>query len=100
MNKDAFLGYQVFYKSKTFCFIKKSNFSCSCYFSLWHIALFANAYFNLALVQAINNELAAAVSTLTAYQSMVPEEEGRKADELLRNLMKSVAAAKGSQMRR
>ncbi|MEW6304819.1 MAG: tetratricopeptide repeat protein [Verrucomicrobiota bacterium] len=53
---------------------------------------FANVYFNLALTQAINNELAAAVGTLGRYQEMVSEEEGRKADELLHNLQKTLAA--------
>jgi tetratricopeptide (TPR) repeat protein len=57
---------------------------------------FANVYFNLALVQAINNELAAAVTALTKYQELVPGAEGRKADELLHNLKKSLAAAKSS----
>lgn len=57
---------------------------------------FANVYFNLALVQAINNDLAAAVSTLTRYQQLVPEEEARSADELLQNLKKSLAVAKNS----
>jgi tetratricopeptide (TPR) repeat protein len=51
---------------------------------------FANAYFNLALVQAINNDLAAAVSALTRYRELVSEEEGKKADELLRNLKNSL----------
>ena len=46
---------------------------------------FANVYFNLALVQAINNELA-------------PEDEGRNADELLRNLKQSLAATKSSRL--
>ena len=55
---------------------------------------FANVYFNLALVQAINNELAAAISALTKYQELVPEDEGRNADELLRNLKQSLAATK------
>jgi len=56
--------------------------------------LFPNVYFNLALVQAINNELAAAISALTKYQELVPKEEGRNADELLRALRQSLAAAK------
>jgi len=55
---------------------------------------FANVYFNLALVQAINNELAAAFLTLTTYKGLVPEEDGRNADELLQNLKKSLAASK------
>ena len=53
---------------------------------------FANLYFNLALVQAINNELNPALISLTRYQEMVPANEGRKADELLDNLRKSLAA--------
>ena len=58
--------------------------------------LFANIYFNLALVQALNNDLAGAVRTLVKYQELVPEAEGRKADELLRNLKKLLAAAGNS----
>jgi len=57
-------------------------------------ASFANAYFNLALVQAINNDLGAAVSALSKYQELVSEDEGRVAEELLGNLKKSLAAAK------
>jgi len=53
---------------------------------------FPNFYFNLALVQAINNELAAAVCSLTRYQELVPHDEGRNAEELLFNLKKSLAA--------
>jgi tetratricopeptide (TPR) repeat protein len=55
---------------------------------------FANVYFNLALVQAINNELAAAINALTKYQELAPEDEGRNADELLCNLKQSLAATK------
>ena len=54
--------------------------------------LFPNAYFNLALVLAINNDLAAAVASLLKYKELVPGQEGRKADELLHNLQKSLAA--------
>ena len=54
---------------------------------------FPNIYFNLALVQAINNDLAAAVSSLNKYQELVSEDEGRIAGELLDNLKKSLAAA-------
>jgi len=57
---------------------------------------FPNVYFNLALVQSLNNELGAAVSALTRYQELVSEDEARNANELLRNLKKSLAAAKGS----
>lgn len=55
---------------------------------------FANVYFNLALVQAINNDLAAAVKSLTTYQSLVSNEEGRNANEFLESLKKSLAVAK------
>jgi Flp pilus assembly protein TadD len=58
--------------------------------------VFPNVYFNLALVQALNNDFAAAVVSVTTYQGLVSEEEGRHADELLRNLRKSLAAAKES----
>src|SRR5437588_9373597 len=44
---------------------------------------FANVYFNLALVQALNKDLAAAVTSLTRYQELVSKEEGRIAEELL-----------------
>src|SRR6059036_1130604 len=36
---------------------------------------FANVYFNLALVQAINNDLAAAVRALSQYQQLVSPEQ-------------------------
>src|SRR5438132_2530873 len=55
---------------------------------------FANVYFNLALVQAIKNDLGAAISALTKYQELVSEDEARHADELLQNLKKSLLAAK------
>jgi tetratricopeptide (TPR) repeat protein len=54
---------------------------------------FANVHFNLALVQTIRNDFAAAISALTKYQELVSQEEARKADELLRNLKKSLAAS-------
>jgi tetratricopeptide (TPR) repeat protein len=55
---------------------------------------FANVYFNLALVQAIKNDLPAAISALTKYQELVFPDEARNADDLLNNLKKSLAAAK------
>jgi tetratricopeptide (TPR) repeat protein len=55
---------------------------------------FPNLYFNLALVLSINSEWAAAISALIRYQELAPAEERRKADELLDNLTKSLAAAK------
>ena len=58
---------------------------------------FPNLYFNLALVLSMNEELSAAISALSRYQELVSPEEGRKADELLQNLKKSVAAAERSQ---
>jgi tetratricopeptide (TPR) repeat protein len=57
---------------------------------------FPNVYFNLALVQAISNDLGAAVAALTRYQQLASADEGRHADELLQNLKKSLAAAKNS----
>ena len=58
---------------------------------------FANVYFNLALVQALNNELGPAITSLSKYQELVSEAEGRIAGELLDTLKKSLAAAKNSQ---
>jgi len=55
---------------------------------------FPNVHFNLALVQAINNDLGAAVSTLTRYQELVSADEGRNVEELLEILRKSLTAAK------
>ena len=57
---------------------------------------FPNVYFNLALVRAINNDLVAAVNALTRYQQLVPSEEGRKAEELLNNLKRALAAGRNS----
>ena len=53
---------------------------------------FANVFFNLGLVQSINHELADAIAALTKYQQLVSPEEGRNADELLRNLRQTLAA--------
>jgi len=57
---------------------------------------FANAYFNLALIQAINNDFAAAVVALSKYQELVSDDEGRIAAELLQNLKQSLGAARNS----
>jgi tetratricopeptide (TPR) repeat protein len=57
---------------------------------------FSNLYFNLALVQAINNDLAAAAIALGRYQQLVPEDEARHADELVQNLRKTLAASRNS----
>jgi Flp pilus assembly protein TadD len=53
---------------------------------------FPNVYFNLGLVQAMNDNLQAAVSALARYRDLVSEDEGRNADELLYNLKKTLAA--------
>lgn len=57
---------------------------------------FANIYFNLALVQGINNDFSGAVDALSKYRELVSEEEGRIADELLQNLKKSLGGARNS----
>jgi tetratricopeptide (TPR) repeat protein len=54
---------------------------------------FASVFFNLALVQAINHNLTASISALTRYKELVSDDEGRNADELLRNLKRSLSAA-------
>jgi tetratricopeptide (TPR) repeat protein len=53
---------------------------------------FPNVYFNLALVQSLNNELTAAIKTLNTYQRLAPPDEARNADDLLRNLTACLAA--------
>ncbi len=52
---------------------------------------FANVFFNLALVQAMNHDLAGSITALTRYKELVSEAEGRNADELLQNLKRSLA---------
>ena len=59
---------------------------------------FANVYFNLALVRAINQELAAAIDSLAKYQQLVSAEEARHADELLRSLRQTLAAKADSHL--
>jgi len=59
---------------------------------------FANVYFNLALVHSVNNELGAAIKSLTKYQQLVTADEARNADELLRTLRQSLAAKKDSRL--
>src|SRR5688572_6766618 len=61
-------------------------------------ASFANVYFNLALVQSLNNDFAVAITTLAMYQELVSEEEARNAVELLQNLKRSLAATKTSRL--
>jgi tetratricopeptide (TPR) repeat protein len=59
---------------------------------------FANVHFNLALIQALNNDLVAAINALTHYQEMVSPDEARHADELLENLRKTLAASHSSRL--
>jgi tetratricopeptide (TPR) repeat protein len=59
---------------------------------------FANVYFNLGLVQAIKNDIGAAINALTKYQQLASEDEARHADELLVNLRKSLTANKNSRL--
>jgi Flp pilus assembly protein TadD len=59
---------------------------------------FPNVYFNLALVQGINNDFEGAVKALRQYQGLVPENEGRIAGELLQNLKTSIAAARKTRL--
>jgi len=53
---------------------------------------FANVHYNLALLHAIRNDLPAATKAVTTYKQLVPEQEGRKADELLQGLRKKLDA--------
>ena len=55
---------------------------------------FANSYFNLALVQAIQNNFEAAASALSHYRELVSAEEARIAEGLIQNLKESFSAAK------
>lgn len=47
---------------------------------------FPNLYFNLGLVLALLEETRAAMDALVAYQRLAPQEERRKADDLIRGL--------------
>ena len=57
---------------------------------------FANAFFNLALVQSINKDFAAAIGALTKYQALVSANEARDVEEMLRTLKASLASVKNS----
>jgi tetratricopeptide (TPR) repeat protein len=50
---------------------------------------FSNIYYNLALLYAMNEEYEDSISALYKYKSLVPQEEGRRADKLLSGLQKS-----------
>lgn len=51
---------------------------------------FPNTYFNLGLVYALNDDYEDAVNALFKYKQLVPEEEGKKADNLLNSLRRSL----------
>lgn len=51
---------------------------------------FPNLYFNLGLVLALLKEPKAAIDALVKYQLMASPEEARKADDLIRELRKSL----------
>lgn len=51
---------------------------------------FPNIYFNLGLVYALNEEYKEAVNALFKYKELVPEDEGKKADNLLTGLQKTL----------
>jgi len=55
---------------------------------------FANAWFNLALIQAINSNLPSAAGALKKYKELVPEDQAQLADDLLQNLKKSLSGMK------
>jgi tetratricopeptide (TPR) repeat protein len=51
---------------------------------------FPNTYFNLGLVYALNDNYEDAVNALFKYKQLVPAEEGKKADNLLNSLRRSI----------
>jgi hypothetical protein len=55
---------------------------------------FANAYFNLALIEVLEGDLPAGMRALAKYQQLVSQDEGRKADEILQDLKDSLALTK------
>lgn len=52
---------------------------------------FPNVYFNLGLVHAINDDFTLASESLDKYKELTSEEEGKKADELLQSIKRSMA---------
>ena len=60
---------------------------------------FPSVYFNLALVQVINDEAEEASKALNKYRSLVSGEEARNADELFHSLKKLLATARSPQAR-
>ncbi|MGB2868384.1 MAG: tetratricopeptide repeat protein [Bacteroidota bacterium] len=55
---------------------------------------FPNAYFNLGLVHALNENFAAAIEVLSRYRELAPGPDGLKADELLGSLKLSTSTKK------
>lgn len=55
---------------------------------------FANAYFNLGLVQTMLEDYPNAISLLRHYRSLAAEDEGIKADDLLSTLTRSLNATR------
>ena len=55
---------------------------------------FANAYFNLALVRAINDNSVRAIDALAKYQNLVSAEEARAAAELIGSVKASLSVVK------
>lgn len=53
---------------------------------------FPNVYFNLGLVAALSVDFQTALNALKKYQSLASLDEGRKANELLENLQRSMKA--------
>ena len=52
---------------------------------------FPNLYFNLGLVLALMEELQPAIDAFKKYQQLAPKEEGRKADDVMIILQRSLA---------
>ncbi len=53
---------------------------------------FANVYFNLGLVFALNGRFDSAISNLYKYKDLVPTEDRKKADSILRDIRKNLKA--------
>lgn len=51
---------------------------------------FSNAWFNLGLLHAMNEDLHEAVSALSQFQELVPDSQTSEADDLLLNLRKTI----------
>jgi Flp pilus assembly protein TadD len=51
---------------------------------------FPNVYFNLGLVEALSQDFSAAIGSLGKYKELAPPGEGKKADELVATLKRSL----------